>query len=66
MKKDTALTRVYLVKYLLPAHLEGQQIDVLENQLHFLTLDELLGEGMVLYKVLQSKVEKIFLEIDFI
>ena len=65
MRKDVALTRVCLVKYLLSVRLEDQQIDVLEKPMHFLTLDLkkklITSEGtlirMVVYKVLQWKVE---------
>ena len=61
MRKDVALTRVCLVKYLLSVRLEDQQIDVLEKPMHFLTLDLkkklITSEGtlirMVVYKVLQ-------------
>ena len=72
-RKDIALTRVCLVKYLLPAPLEDQLIDVLEKPMHFLTSDLkkklITSEGtfrrnlcrMVVYKVLQSKVEIDFL-----
>ena len=69
MRKDIALTRVCLEKYLLPAPLEVQQINVLEKPMRFLTLDlktkliifESTFRGslcrMVEYKVLKSKVE---------
>ena len=69
MRKNIALTRVCLVKYLLPAPLEDQQIDVLEKPMHVLTLDLkkklITYEGtfrrnlcrMVVYKVLQSQFE---------
>ena len=65
MRKDVALTRVCLAKYLLSVSLEDQQIDVLEKPMHFLTLDLkkklITSEGtlcrMVVYKVLQWKVE---------
>ena len=68
MRKDIALTRVCLVKYLLPAPLEDQQIDFLEKSMHFMTLDLkkklTTSDGtfsrnlcrMVVYTVLQSKV----------
>ena len=39
MRKDIALTRVCLVKYLLPASLEIQQVDVLEKAMRSPTLD---------------------------
>ena len=69
MRKDKALTRVCLLKYLLPAPLEVQYVDVLEKQMHFLTLDlktklitfeSIFRRSlcrMVVHKVLQSKVE---------
>ena len=58
-----------VVKYLLPAHLEVQQIYVLEQPMRFLTLDlktKLITSestfrrslsGMVVYKILNSKAE---------
>ena len=38
MRKDIALTRFCLVKYLLPVPLEVQYINVLEKPMRFLTL----------------------------
>ena len=60
MRKD--ITRVCLVKYLLPASLEIQQIDILEKAMRFPTLDlksKLLTSdnsfsslcGMIVYKM---------------
>ena len=69
MTKDIVLTRFYLVKYLLPAPLEVQYINVLEKPMRFLTLGLktklIISEStfrrslcrMALYKVLKSKVE---------
>ena len=69
MRKDIALTRFCLVRYLLPAPLEVQLINVLEKPMRFLTLDLktklIISEStfrrslcrMVMYKVLKSKVE---------
>ena len=69
MRKDIALTRFCLVNYLLPAHLEVQQVNILEKPMRFLILDLktklIISEStfrrslcrMVVYKVLKSKVE---------
>lgn len=79
MREDTVLARVCLIKYLLPAPLEVQQIDVLENPMCFPTLDlkkKLISSentfrslcGMVAYKILMSKVEidlALFLKLIF-
>ena len=79
MREDTVLARVCLIKYLLPAPLEVQQIDVLENPMCFPTLDlktKLISSentfrslcGMVVYKILMSKVEidlALFLKLIF-
>ena len=69
LRKDMTLTRVCLVRYLPPASLEVQQMNVLENPVCFLKLDlkaKLISSesifmsifcGMVVCKVLKSKVE---------
>ena len=80
MRKDTALSRGFLVKHFLPAFLEVQQIDVLEKPVRFLTIclkaklitsEKLFSRnlyGMVVYKVLESKAEidLAFFDTDFI
>ena len=74
VRKDIALTRLCLVKYLLPDPLEVQYIVVLAKPMHFLTLDLnkklITSESnsrrslckMVAYKVLKSKIE---IDMDF-
>ena len=81
MRKHLALTRLCLVKYLLPAPSEAQYITVLEKPMCFMTLGLntklIISEStfrrslcrMVVYKVLKSKVEidlAFFVDIDFI
>ena len=69
VRKDIALARACLVKYLPPASLEVRQIDILKKSMCFRTLDlntKLITSGstfrrslcgIVIYNVLKSKVE---------